>query len=70
MFRCIICGFDAYLDDVTIQNQSGRCICFRCFRRTVGAPPAVYLDQKVADTPPRIASVHREADSAAAASWR
>lgn len=37
MFRCIICGFDTYLDDAVVPSGAGRCICLQCFQREVGS---------------------------------
>lgn len=33
MFRCIICRFEAELDDVIAPASNGRCVCLRCFAR-------------------------------------
>jgi hypothetical protein len=35
MFRCLICGFDAELDDVAIAGPAGRCVCLPCYSREV-----------------------------------
>lgn len=33
MLRCIICAFDAEIDDAVLISSTGRCICLRCFTR-------------------------------------
>jgi hypothetical protein len=33
MFLCIICHFEAELDDVAATATSGRCVCLRCYAR-------------------------------------
>jgi ribosomal protein L40E len=36
MFTCLICRFDAELDDVAVRGSGPRCICIRCFARETG----------------------------------
>ena len=33
MFVCVICHFDAELDDVVFDRGDGRCVCLRCYER-------------------------------------
>jgi hypothetical protein len=33
MFTCVICRFEAELDDVIAPTRRGRCVCLRCFSR-------------------------------------
>ena len=33
MFNCVICRFDAELDDVVAPISGGRCVCLRCYGR-------------------------------------
>ena len=33
MYICVICRFEAELDDVIAPTASGRCVCLRCFAR-------------------------------------
>ena len=33
---CIICHFEADLDDSVVSTGSGRCICLRCYLRETG----------------------------------
>jgi hypothetical protein len=36
MFICVICRFEAELDDVIAPTSTGRCVCLRCFARETG----------------------------------
>ena len=36
MFTCVICQFNAELDDVALSGPSGRCVCLRCYLRETG----------------------------------
>jgi hypothetical protein len=36
MFTCLICRFDAELDDVALRRGGPRCICLRCYTRETG----------------------------------
>ncbi len=38
MFTCIICRFDAELDDAVVPAAGGRCVCLRCFTRETVTP--------------------------------
>ncbi len=33
MLRCILCAFDAEIDDAVVIGAGGRCICLRCFSK-------------------------------------
>ena len=37
MYTCIICRFQAELDDVIAPAVGGRCVCLRCFARETGS---------------------------------
>lgn len=36
MFKCVICHFEATLDDAIAPSTNGRCVCLRCFARETG----------------------------------
>lgn len=33
MYKCVICRFEAELDDAIAPPAGGRCVCLRCFAR-------------------------------------
>lgn len=41
MYKCVICRFDAELDDVIAPVSNGRCVCLRCFTRETGGARAM-----------------------------
>ena len=41
MYTCIICRFEAELDDVIAPAAGGRCVCLRCFARETGSGSAM-----------------------------
>ena len=36
MMICIICRFEAEVDDAVVSSGEGRCICLRCYTRETG----------------------------------
>jgi hypothetical protein len=51
MFICMICHFDAPLDDTVVSGPSGRCICLRCYLRETESmrPMAPSLQRDLSD---------------------
>ncbi|MHB8574004.1 MAG: hypothetical protein ACYDCQ_01610 [Dehalococcoidia bacterium] len=37
MLTCVICRFEAVIDDVVLATASGQCVCLRCYCRETGS---------------------------------
>ena len=48
MFRCLICQFEAVLDDAIAITERGTCICLRCFARETGSERPVSRELRAA----------------------